>query len=305
MMLLRSLPPAWNNITLIMRNKPDIETLSMDDLYNNLKVYEAETKGQSSLGSNSYNTAFLSSKNTSNINETVTDAHDIPGAVSMEQPSASSYDDDIDTDDLEEMDLKWQVAMNTMRVKKFMKRTERNLNFNGKEPVSFVMTKVKCYNCHRRGYFARECRVPRNQGNRIADNEIRVVPLETPASALVVQYGLGRYYWCYQIEEGPTDFALIAHSLDLANSSNSEDSELSDNEMPKCEIFKATSDSDVSEIDEDSNQVKIGLDDSMFKFKISETRTIVNKNESIASKSSEEIREEPKTVRSSAPIIKD
>nr|GFA55614.1 hypothetical protein [Tanacetum cinerariifolium] len=39
--LLRSLPPAWNNISLIMRNRSDLDTLSMDDLYNNLKVYES------------------------------------------------------------------------------------------------------------------------------------------------------------------------------------------------------------------------------------------------------------------------
>ncbi|GJU00818.1 hypothetical protein Tco_1111156 [Tanacetum coccineum] len=53
--LLRSLPSAWNNIALIMRNKFDLDTLSMDDLYNNLKVYEAEIKGQSSSSSNSQN----------------------------------------------------------------------------------------------------------------------------------------------------------------------------------------------------------------------------------------------------------
>ncbi|GJS39989.1 hypothetical protein Tco_0565032 [Tanacetum coccineum] len=46
--LLRSLPSAWNNIALIMRNKADLDELSMDDLYNNLKVYEAEIKSQSS-----------------------------------------------------------------------------------------------------------------------------------------------------------------------------------------------------------------------------------------------------------------
>nr|GEU50119.1 hypothetical protein [Tanacetum cinerariifolium] len=211
--LLRSLPLAWNNIALIMRNKPDIETLSMDDLYNNLKVYEAEIKGQSSSGSNSHNVAFVSSKNTNSINETVNDAHDIPTAGLKEQPSASSYADDvifsffvsqsntpqldnenleqIDIDKLEEMDLKWQVAMITMRVKKFIKRTGRNLNFNGKEPVGFDKTKVECYNFHRKGHFARECRASRNQGNRSADNKRRVVPVETPASALVVQDGLG------------------------------------------------------------------------------------------------------------------
>nr|GEU43642.1 hypothetical protein [Tanacetum cinerariifolium] len=313
--LLRRLPPAWNNIALIMRNKPDIETLSMDDLYNNLKVYEAEIKGQSSSGSKSHNVVFVSFENTSSINETVTAAHDIS-------------------------------------------TTGKNLNYNGKKPVGFDMTKVECYNWHRRGHFARECHVPKNRGNKSVDNEKRVVPVETPASALVVQDRLGGYDWSYQFEEGPTDFALMDYSSDSANSSNSEleetmkekddlkekltkfeessknltklinsqmsandksglgyDSQLSKNEMPKCEIFDTASDSSVSEIDEDNNQAKdrykvgikyhavsppytgnymppradisfAGLDDSVFKFKISETRTSVNENESIASKSS-------------------
>nr|GFC57360.1 ribonuclease H-like domain-containing protein [Tanacetum cinerariifolium] len=134
--------------------------------------YEAEIKGQSSSGSNSHNVTFVSSENTSRINETVNAAHDIPAAGLKEQPSASSYVDD--------------VAIITMRIKKFMKRTEKNLNFNGKEPVGFDKTKVKCYNCHRRGYFAKECHAPMNQGNRIVDNERRVVPVETLVSALVV-----------------------------------------------------------------------------------------------------------------------
>ncbi|GJT10792.1 hypothetical protein Tco_0857834 [Tanacetum coccineum] len=74
--LLRSLPSAWNNIALIMRNKSDLDTLSMDDLYNNLKVYESEIKGQSSSSSNSHNVAFVSSENTSSTNEAVNTAHD-------------------------------------------------------------------------------------------------------------------------------------------------------------------------------------------------------------------------------------
>nr|GEY03725.1 hypothetical protein [Tanacetum cinerariifolium] len=360
--LLRSLPPAKNNIALIMINKPDIETLSMDDLYNNLK-------------------------NTISINEIVNAAHDIPTVGSKEQPSASNYADDvmfsffacqsntlqldnedleqIDTDDLEEMDLKWQVAMITMRVKRFIKKTGRNLRFNGKELVGFDKTRVECFNCHRRGYFSRECRVPRNQGNRGGDNERRIVPVETPASALVVQDGLGGYDWSYQAEEGPTDFALMAHSSDSSNSEvqscsneclqsfknlqkqydqqkkilNKANLEILDLKNQLEEAIKEKDDlkeklTNVSEIDEDNNQTKdrykvgigyhtvphpytgnymppranisfAGLYDSVFKFKISETRTSVNENESIASKSSEEIREEPKTVRSSAPIIED
>ncbi|GJX13036.1 hypothetical protein Tco_0204794 [Tanacetum coccineum] len=98
----------------------------------------------------------------------------------------NEYLEQIDTDDLEEMDLKWQVAMLTMRVKRFLKKTRRNLNFNGKETVGFDKTKVECYNYHRRGHFAREGRIPRNQWNINGDNTRRVVPVETPANALVV-----------------------------------------------------------------------------------------------------------------------
>ncbi|GJW29085.1 hypothetical protein Tco_0045960 [Tanacetum coccineum] len=133
--LLRSLPSAWNNTALIMRNKSDLDTLSMDDLYNNLKVYEGEIKGQSSSISNSQNVAFVSSENTSNTNEAVNTAHEVS--------TASSLIEQIDTDDLEEIDLKWQVAMLTMRVKRFLKKTGRNLNFNGKETVGFDKTKAE------------------------------------------------------------------------------------------------------------------------------------------------------------------
>ncbi|GKC05534.1 hypothetical protein Tco_0997144, partial [Tanacetum coccineum] len=86
----------------------------------------------------------------------------------------------IDTGDLEEMDLKWQ-----------------------------------------RGHFARECRAPRNQGNRNGDNTRRVVPVETPVNALVVTDGMG-YDWRYQAEEGPTNFALMAHSSSGSSSSDTE-----------------------------------------------------------------------------------
>ncbi|GJR02683.1 hypothetical protein Tco_0525667 [Tanacetum coccineum] len=66
---LRSLPSEWKTHTLIWRNKPDLDTLSMDDLYNNLKIYETKVKGSSSSNQNSQNVAFVSSNNTDSSNQ--------------------------------------------------------------------------------------------------------------------------------------------------------------------------------------------------------------------------------------------
>ncbi|GJZ05843.1 hypothetical protein Tco_0539636 [Tanacetum coccineum] len=66
---LRALPSPWNNVALIMRNKDGIDDLDIDDLYNNLKVFEADIKGSSRSSSNSQNVAFLSAEDTSSSNE--------------------------------------------------------------------------------------------------------------------------------------------------------------------------------------------------------------------------------------------
>ncbi|GKF14840.1 ribonuclease H-like domain-containing protein, partial [Tanacetum coccineum] len=67
------------------------------------------------------------------------------------------------------MTLQWQVAMILMRMKKFYKKTGRKLYIDAKEPVGFDKTKVECYNCHKSGHFARECRIKGTQDNRRRD----------------------------------------------------------------------------------------------------------------------------------------
>ncbi|GJT17876.1 hypothetical protein Tco_0876582 [Tanacetum coccineum] len=71
--LLRSLSLEWNTHVVVWMNKADLETMSMDDLYKNLKVYEPEVKGMSSSSSSTQNMAFVSSSNnnTSSTNEAV------------------------------------------------------------------------------------------------------------------------------------------------------------------------------------------------------------------------------------------
>ncbi|GJY28235.1 ribonuclease H-like domain-containing protein [Tanacetum coccineum] len=207
---LRALPSSWNNVALIMRNKVGIDDLDIDDLYNNLKLFEVDIKGSSRSSLNSQNVAFLSAEDTSSSNE-VSTANGVPTAAGhstsytdelmylffANQPSSPQLDDEdleqIDHDDLEEIDLKWQVAMFSMRVKRFYKKTGRKLIFNGKEPIGFDKTKVECFNCHRRAHFARECKALRNQGNmnrdagyKSRDNTRRTIPVET-SDALVVQ----------------------------------------------------------------------------------------------------------------------
>ncbi|GJX86896.1 putative ribonuclease H-like domain-containing protein [Tanacetum coccineum] len=247
---LRSLPSSWNQIALIMRNKPDIDEIDIDDLYNNLRVYEDELKR--SLGSNSasQNLAFLSSKNTGGTNEVSTASGDfgvsIAGGINqvpstpcahdvaysfLAQPTTSPQLENedfqqMDGDDLEELDLRWQVAMLTVRVKKFIQRTGRNLDFKEKRPVSLDKSKIECYNYHRKGHFARECRSGRNQGRRsYGDNGRSNAPTtESSSQALVAQDGLGGYDWSNDFEVEPVNYALMA--ISSSSSSSSSDSEV-------------------------------------------------------------------------------
>nr|GEY38197.1 hypothetical protein [Tanacetum cinerariifolium] len=107
------------------------------------------------------------------------------------QSSSPKLDNDdlkqIDVDDLEEMDLKWQLAMLTMRARRFLQRTGRNLGANGPTSLGFDMSKVECYNYYRKGHFPREC----------------------------------SYDWSFQAEEEPTNYALMAYSSS-SSSSNTE-----------------------------------------------------------------------------------
>nr|GEW23949.1 ribonuclease H-like domain-containing protein [Tanacetum cinerariifolium] len=175
---LRSLPTGWRTHTLIWSNKIDLEEQSLDNLFNSLKIYEAEVKSSSSTSTSTQNISFMSSSNTDGTNE--------------------PFSADIDADVLEEMDLKCKMAMLTVRARRFLQRTGRNLGANEPIYIGFDMSKVECYNYHRKGHFTRE---------RIYD-------------------------WSFQADEEPTNYALMAFS----SSSSSSDNE-SDESLPPSPIY--------------------------------------------------------------------
>ncbi|GKB29860.1 ribonuclease H-like domain-containing protein, partial [Tanacetum coccineum] len=175
-----------------------------------------EMKRSLSSKSNSQNLAFLSSENTNSTNEVSTASGNFrvntagrtsstssvsstPGADEVvcsffaQQTMSPLLDNEdlqqIDQDDLEELDIRWQVAMLTVRVQRFIQKTGRNLDFKGKQPVTFDKSKVECYNCHRKGHFAKECKLEKNQGKRsYGDNGRRNAITNEPSSqALVAQ----------------------------------------------------------------------------------------------------------------------
>ncbi|GKA21299.1 ribonuclease H-like domain-containing protein [Tanacetum coccineum] len=227
--------------------------------------YEPEVKGTSSSSTNTQNVAFVSSNNTSSTNGEVNTAHGVTTASTQatavnsttidnlsdavicaffaSQPNSPQLDNEdlqqINPDDLEEMDLRWQMAMLTIRARRFLKNTGRKLTVNGTETIGFDKSKVECYNCHKRGHFARECRALRNQENRNRENTRRVVPVETTTSnALISCDGLGDYDWSDQAEEGPTNFALMAYSSISSNSEVSTDSNCSSSCLENFKILK-------------------------------------------------------------------
>ncbi|GJV32178.1 ribonuclease H-like domain-containing protein [Tanacetum coccineum] len=199
---LRSLSPEWNTHTIVWRNKLEIDILSFDDLYNNLKIYEPEVKGTSSSSTNTQNVAFVSSNNNISTNGAINTAHSVTTASTQAtavnsttidnlsdavicsffacQPNSPQLDNEdlqqINPDDLEKMDLRWQMAMLTIGARRFLNNTGRKLTLNGNETIRFDKSKVECYNCHKRGHFARECRAPRNQKSRNMENTRRVAP---------------------------------------------------------------------------------------------------------------------------------
>ncbi|GKC62069.1 hypothetical protein Tco_1089667 [Tanacetum coccineum] len=210
--------------------------------------------------------AFVSSNNSGSTNEVVNTTHGV-STVSTQVSAANSTLLDIlsdvvicalfssqpnnlelankdlqqlHPDNLEEMDLRWQMAMLTMRARRFLKNTGKRITMNGNESTGFDKSKVECYNYHKRGYFARDYRALRNQDNRNRESSRRSVPVKTTTSnALVSCDGLGGYEWSEQAEEGSTNYALMAYSSSSSDSGVSNDSTCSKSCLETVKVLKS------------------------------------------------------------------
>nr|GEY55290.1 hypothetical protein [Tanacetum cinerariifolium] len=186
---LTSLAPEWLMHMIVWRNRSDLDTMSLDDLYNHLKVYESEVQKKSE--SNSQNMAFISSAKNSSGKEDVNTAS-VPTASTNVSPASVN-----------------------------IRATGKKISIQGPNVAGFDKLKVECFNCHKMGHFARECRAPRSQDKGRRDNYRRgsKVDEQTPKALMEID-GVG-WDWSFMAneqedqalvadEEAPTEFALMA-----------------------------------------------------------------------------------------------
>nr|GEY22501.1 hypothetical protein [Tanacetum cinerariifolium] len=242
---LTSLAPEWLMHTIVWRNRSDLDTMSLDDLYNYLKVYESEVEKKPE--SNSQNMAFISSakqssrKKDSNTARVPTASTNVPTAsasiVNISQDTACAYIayqssgsqikfediNQIDEDDIEEMDIKWNMALLSMRADKFWKKTRKKISIQGSNITGFDKSKVECFNYHKMGHFTRECRALRSHDRGRIDNFRQGSKAEEQAPKALMAIDRVGWEWSYMEndeedhalvvdEVAPTEFALMANT---------------------------------------------------------------------------------------------
>ncbi|GKC51208.1 putative ribonuclease H-like domain-containing protein, partial [Tanacetum coccineum] len=195
--ILNSLPLEWNTHVVVWMNKAEIETMSIDDLYNNFKIVEQSVKKYVGASSDAQNLAFMTTPSTNSTNDvnTTKPAYEVSTNVNTASPqvNTTSFGDNvvyafmiknpngsnllqqdleqIHEDDLEAMDLKWQLSLLSMRSKRYYQRTGKNFFINANDTAGYDKSKVECFNCQKMGHFTKECRASRNKEGQFKNQD--------------------------------------------------------------------------------------------------------------------------------------
>nr|GEV68530.1 hypothetical protein [Tanacetum cinerariifolium] len=212
---LTSLAPEWRMHTIVWRNRSDIDTMSLDDFGN-----EDGNSASVSTASNNVPTT-CANIGVASISQDTACAY----IASQSSGSQIKFKDinQIDEDDMEEMDIKWSMALLSMRADKFWKKTRKKISIQGSNVAGFDKSKVECFNYHKMGHFVRECRAPRSQDRGRRDNYRQGSKVEEQAPKALMAIDGVEWDWSYMAndgedhalvadEEAPIEFALMANT---------------------------------------------------------------------------------------------
>ncbi|GJT29767.1 hypothetical protein Tco_0910042 [Tanacetum coccineum] len=131
---------------LVWMNKAEIETMSIDDLYNNFKIVDQSVKKSVGASSSAQNLAFMTALSTSSTNDvnTAISAYEVSTASPNVNTTSPQDLEQIHEDDLEAIDLKWQLSLLSMRAKRYYQRTGKKIFINANDTTGYDKSKVEC-----------------------------------------------------------------------------------------------------------------------------------------------------------------